>query len=98
MWHHYCQLLLIKTQMLMFRNYLLIAFRNLQRQFSYSFINTPLSWYVMNKWLADFNSRYGKWELLALSMAAGLVVALATVSYHAIKASTINPAETLKYE
>ncbi len=30
--------------------------------------------------------------------AAGLLVAMATVSYHAIKASTINPAETLKYE
>jgi ABC-type lipoprotein release transport system permease subunit len=31
-------------------------------------------------------------------MAAGIVIALATVSYHALKAARINPVETLKYE
>lgn len=59
----------------------------------------PLSWYVMNKWLADFQFKIAiGWELFAFSMLAGLLVAMATVSYHAIKAATINPAETLKYE
>jgi putative ABC transport system permease protein len=38
------------------------------------------------------------WELFAVSMFAGLILALFTVSYHAIKAALINPAETLKYE
>ena len=57
----------------------------------------PLSWWIMDKWLSDFKFRITiGWELFALSMAAGLGVALATVSYHAIKAALVNPAETLK--
>ena len=59
----------------------------------------PISWYVMGKWLSDFKFKITiGWELFALSMATGLLVALATVSYHAIKAALVNPAETLKYE
>lgn len=59
----------------------------------------PVSWYVMDKWLAGFEFRTPiGWELFAASAAAGLAVALLTVSYHAVRASTINPAETLKYE
>ncbi len=62
-------------------------------------IATPLSWYVMNKWLKDFQFKITiGWELFALSMAAGLAVALLTVSYHALKAAWINPAQTLKNE
>jgi len=59
----------------------------------------PLSWYAMNKWLSGFQFKITMgWELFVVSMAVGLVVALLTVSYHAIKAATVNPAETLKYE
>ncbi|HET9053714.1 MAG TPA: FtsX-like permease family protein, partial [Cyclobacteriaceae bacterium] len=59
----------------------------------------PLSWYVMNKWLGSFKFAITiGWEVFAVSMLAGLVIALLTVSYHAIKAATINPAETLKHE
>ena len=59
----------------------------------------PLSWYVMNKWLKDFQFKITvSWELFAVSMAAGLLVALLTVSYHALKTAWLNPAETLKNE
>ncbi|UII32340.1 ABC transporter permease [Fulvivirga ulvae] len=59
----------------------------------------PLSWYVMDQWLADFKFSIAMgWELFVVSMVAGLLVALATVSYHAIKTALANPAETLKYE
>lgn len=59
----------------------------------------PFSWFVMDKWLADFKFKIEMgWELFAVSVAGGLVVALTTVSYHAIKAALTNPAETLKYE
>ncbi|HYG03360.1 MAG TPA: ABC transporter permease [Chryseosolibacter sp.] len=59
----------------------------------------PASWYVMVQWLADFKYRIViGWELFAVSMFAGLFVAMATVSFHGIKAALINPAETLKYE
>ncbi|MEI9917427.1 MAG: ABC transporter permease [Bacteroidota bacterium] len=59
----------------------------------------PLSWYLMSKWLASFKfSVTISWELFALSTLAGLVIALMTVSYHAVKTALTNPAETLKYE
>jgi putative ABC transport system permease protein len=59
----------------------------------------PASWYIMSKWLADFQFKITVgWELFAASMLVGLFIALITVSYHAIKAALINPAETLKYE
>ncbi|MEI9919871.1 MAG: ABC transporter permease [Bacteroidota bacterium] len=59
----------------------------------------PFSWYVMDKWLSDFQYQVPiGWELFALSVVVGLAVAIITVSYHAIRVSLINPAETLKYE
>ena len=62
-------------------------------------IAMPFSWWIMNKWLADFEFRVPMgWELFAVSVVAGLIVAMITVSYHAIRVSLINPADTLKYE
>ncbi len=62
-------------------------------------IASPASWYIMNKWLGDFKFKIQiGWELFAISMATGLLVAMMTVSYHAVKAALVNPAETLKYE
>lgn len=63
-------------------------------------IAAPLSWYVMTEWwLKDFQFKVTiGWELFAISMLSGLLVALITVSYHAIRAALVNPAETLKYE
>jgi putative ABC transport system permease protein len=59
----------------------------------------PLSWYVMKQWLSSFQfSIELRWELFAVSLVAGLLLALVTVSYHAVKASLLNPAETLKNE
>lgn len=59
----------------------------------------PASWYVMDKWLKGFEFHIPMgWELFAISAVAGLAVALLTVSYHAVRAALINPAETLKYE
>jgi len=59
----------------------------------------PVSWYVMNQWLASFQfSITIGWELFAMSLLLGLAVALITVTYHGVKAAHINPAETLKYE
>jgi len=63
-------------------------------------IATPVSWYVMTHWyLASFQFKTTiGWELFAFSMGIGLVIALLTVSYHAIRVSLTNPSETLKYE
>lgn len=60
----------------------------------------PLSWWFISKWyMKEFTFKVPlTWDLFALSMGAGLLLALATVSYHAIKVALVNPAETLKYE
>ena len=63
------------------------------------FIATPVSYYVMTKWIEGFAYRVELqlWIFLS-SIALALVIALATVSYHSLKAALINPADTLKYE
>jgi putative ABC transport system permease protein len=63
-------------------------------------IAAPFSIWIMNLWwLKDFTFRVEiGWEIFALSLLVALAVSLLTVSYHAIKASVVNPAETLKYE
>jgi len=59
----------------------------------------PLSWYAMNRWLDLFKFAITiGWEIFAFSILAGLLIAMLTVSYHAIKAALINPADTLKHE
>jgi putative ABC transport system permease protein len=59
----------------------------------------PLSWYAMTRWLDSFKFAITiGWEIFAFSILAGLAIALLTVSYHAVKAALINPADTLKHE
>jgi ABC-type antimicrobial peptide transport system permease subunit len=62
-------------------------------------IACPLGYYFMNKWLQDFAYRIEiSWWIFALSGGIALVIALATVSYQAIKAAVANPIESLRYE
>jgi putative ABC transport system permease protein len=62
-------------------------------------IAAPLSYYLMNQWLSEFEYAVEiSWQIFAISMLAGLCIALVTVSYHAIRAANINPSDTLKYE
>ncbi len=59
----------------------------------------PASWYAMNVWLNNFVYRITiGWEIFAISIFSGVIVALISVSYHGIKSAHSNPAETLKYE
>jgi putative ABC transport system permease protein len=59
----------------------------------------PLAYYVMNNWLKNFAYRtdISFWVFVA-SGGLALIVALLTVSSHAIKAATANPVESLRYE
>ncbi|NOT73705.1 MAG: hypothetical protein HOP08_02165 [Cyclobacteriaceae bacterium] len=63
------------------------------------FIATPVSLYFMLKWMEGFayKSELSLWTFIIVSISA-IVIALTTVSFHSLKAATVNPANTLKYE
>jgi putative ABC transport system permease protein len=62
-------------------------------------IATPLAWWVMNSWLHDFAFRVPlKWWLFLIAGLSALLVALATVSFQAVKTATVNPINSLRSE
>ena len=59
----------------------------------------PIAWWVMNNWLSVFAYRIKiEWWVFALSGAAAIIIALATVSFQAVKAATMNPVKSLRTE
>ncbi|HEX5153732.1 MAG TPA: ABC transporter permease [Parafilimonas sp.] len=62
-------------------------------------IASPLAWYVMNNWLNDFAYRINisAWIFIAAGLLA-VIIALATISFQAIKAAVANPVESLRTE
>jgi len=62
-------------------------------------IAVPISWYLMNRWLEDFAYRIhiGAWMLTAGALIA-VIIALATISFQAIKAAVANPVKSLRTE
>lgn len=63
------------------------------------FIATPLAWWIMNAWLADFAYRITiQWWMFTVAGIAAVVIALATVSWQAIKAAIANPVDSLRDE
>jgi putative ABC transport system permease protein len=62
-------------------------------------VGTPLSWYIMQRWLEDFAYRIElSWWLFAAAGGLALLIALATVSAQAIKAARANPVKNLRTE
>jgi len=62
-------------------------------------IALPAAYYFMNSWLQDFAYKINiSWWMFALAGGIALVIALATVSFQAIKAATANPVKSLRYE
>ncbi len=59
----------------------------------------PVSWWVMDRWLQGFSAHIdlSPWLFLAAT-AAALIVALATVSFHAIRVARAKPVGALRYE
>jgi putative ABC transport system permease protein len=59
----------------------------------------PAAWYFMNKWLQDFAYRIQiSWWMFILAGGLTLLIALATVSWQAIKVALANPVDSLRYE
>ncbi|WKN44246.1 ABC transporter permease [Tunicatimonas pelagia] len=59
----------------------------------------PLAWWAMNQWLDNFTYHVAiHWGVFAVASGLSLLVALLTVSYHAIKTALANPVDSLRNE
>ena len=59
----------------------------------------PLTWWTMKKWLEGFAYRIDiPYWVFAVAGIMAFIIALATVSFHAIRASRQNPGISLRYE
>ena len=62
-------------------------------------IATPIAWFGMKTWLADFAYRTSlSWYIFALAGITAIVIACCTIGFHAIKAALANPVKTLRSE
>jgi len=62
-------------------------------------IATPIAWLAMHKWLEAFVYKVNiSWWMFAISGIMSILIALATVSFQAIKAALVNPVKSLKSE
>lgn len=62
-------------------------------------IAAPVAWYYMHQWLQDYAYRiHISWWLFAVGGFAAIVVALATISFRAVKAALANPVKSLRNE
>ncbi len=62
-------------------------------------VASPIAWWVMNKWLADFAYRIEiQWWMFAVAGLAAVAIALLTVSWQAIRAAVANPVDSLRDE
>jgi putative ABC transport system permease protein len=60
---------------------------------------TPLSWWIMNKWLEAFAYKVSiSWWMFAIAGVLSIIIALLTVSFQAIKAALMNPVKSLRSE
>ncbi|HEX5153767.1 MAG TPA: FtsX-like permease family protein [Parafilimonas sp.] len=59
----------------------------------------PVAWWAMHKWLEDFAYRVPiSWWIFVVAGILALIIALATVSFQAIKAALANPVKSLRTE
>ncbi len=63
------------------------------------FIAVPIVWYIMSRWLQNFAYRIDiGLGIILLAGLSALVVAWVTVSYQSVKATLVNPVESLRSE
>ncbi|MBS1527506.1 MAG: ABC transporter permease [Bacteroidetes bacterium] len=64
-----------------------------------SLIAFPVSWWAMNKWLQSFAYKINiSWWVFVVAGAAAIIIALATLSFQAVKAALTNPVRSLRSE
>jgi len=77
-----------------------MLFRELIRWIVFaSLIAFPMAWYVMHRWLQNFEYRTEVgWTSFAVSTLMVLLVSMLTMGYHLVCASRTNPVDSLRYE
>ena len=64
-----------------------------------AFIAAPLAWLAVNDWLQGFYYNIqNAWLLIILSILLAITIAMLTISYHILKITRVNPADSLRYE
>jgi ABC-type antimicrobial peptide transport system permease subunit len=59
----------------------------------------PLAWWALHNWLRGYAYRVDiHWWVFALAGTLAILIAMATVSFQAIKAATVNPIKNLRTE
>ncbi len=59
----------------------------------------PVAYFLMSSWLGDFEYRVEiNWLWFLISAMAAILIALLTVTFQSVKAATINPSNSLRYE
>jgi len=62
-------------------------------------VATPIAWYYMQQWLQGYAYRVNvSWWLFAASGLVAIIIALATISFQAIRAALANPVKSLRTE
>jgi putative ABC transport system permease protein len=62
-------------------------------------IASPVAWWVMRNWLQNFAYRINiEWWMFASAGLLAIIIAIITVSYHALKAAIANPVDSLRSE
>ena len=62
-------------------------------------IATPIAWFIMSKWLQDFEYRINiQWTIFLVAGFVAVSIAIATVMSQAIKAAIANPVKSLRTE
>ena len=62
-------------------------------------IASPVAYYFMQKWLADFAYRIDiQWWMFAVAGAAAVLIAFLTVGFQSVKAALANPVKSLRSE
>ncbi|WP_266203024.1 ABC transporter permease [Pontibacter kalidii] len=62
-------------------------------------IALPLGWYLMTNWLNDYADRTElSWWIFAAAFIATIIIAIVTLSFHAIKTAVANPVNSLRTE
>ncbi len=59
----------------------------------------PLAWWAMSGWLQNYAYRIGiQWWVFLFAMITAMLIAIITISFHAIKAAIANPVKSLRTE